>query len=205
VHPLLKNSPMLTVPPLETPCLLVRPFTLDDLVAIHQILDVELGDAEFETEGAQTLKERRDWLEWAVRNYEALARLYQPPYGDRAVVLKETGRLIGAVGFVPCLGPFGQLPYFRAESGESRRFTTEFGLYYAFSPIFHRQGYATEAAQTMADYAFTQLNLKRVVATTAYENAASIGVMRKLGMRIEKNPHPDPPWFQVVGVLENPG
>jgi hypothetical protein len=22
-------------------------------------------------------------------------------------------------------------------------------------------------------------------------------------MRIEKNPYPDPPWLQVVGVLEN--
>jgi len=27
--------------------------------------------------------------------------------------------------------------------------------------------------------------------------------MRKVGMRIEKNPFPDPPWLQVVGILEN--
>ena len=30
-------------------------------------------------------------------------------------------------------------------------------------------------------------------------------VNRKLGMRIEHNLYPDPTWFQVVGILENPG
>jgi hypothetical protein len=31
-----------------------------------------------------------------------------------------------------------------------------------------------------------------------------MGVMRKLGMRIERNPFPDPPWLQVVGFIEQP-
>ena len=53
------------------------------------------------------------------------------------------------------------------------------------------------------DYAFGQLNLRRIVATTTYDNAASMGVMRKLGMRIEKNPYEEPRWFQVVGILEH--
>ena len=55
----------------------------------------------------------------------------------------------------------------------------------------------------MIDYAFNALTLKRIVATTTYDNAASMGVMRKLGMRVERNPRSDPPWFQVVGILEN--
>jgi hypothetical protein len=55
----------------------------------------------------------------------------------------------------------------------------------------------------MIDYAFQQLRLKRIVATTTYDNAASMGVMQKVGMRIARNPYPDPPWLQVVGVLEN--
>ena len=57
----------------------------------------------------------------------------------------------------------------------------------------------------MVEYAFVQMQVKRVVATTTYENAASVGVMRKLGMRVERNPFPDPPWLQFVGLLENPG
>ncbi len=51
---------------------------------------------------------------------------------------------------------------------------------------------------------FQHLNLKRVIATTDYYNQASIGVMHKLGMRIERNPLPEPRWMQVVGVIENP-
>jgi predicted acetyltransferase len=70
-------------------------------------------------------------------------------------------------------------------------------------PPFRGQGYATEAAQALVDYAFQYLQLKRIVATTTYENAASMGVMRKIGMRIVKNPYSEPPWLQIVGVLEN--
>jgi len=29
--------------------------------------------------------------------------------------------------------------------------------------------------------------------------------MRRLGMRIETNPYPEPEWFQVVGVIDHPG
>ena len=55
----------------------------------------------------------------------------------------------------------------------------------------------------MITYAFQHLNLKRVVATTEYANPGSIGVMRRLGMTIERNPFPEPPWLQVVGVLND--
>jgi len=41
----------------------------------------------------------------------------------------------------------------------------------------------------------------RLIATTTFDNVASIGVMRKLGMRIESNPRPEPAWLQIVGVL----
>jgi RimJ/RimL family protein N-acetyltransferase len=144
-------------------------------------------------------------LQWTILSYEELAKLNQPPYGDRAVVLKQTQQVIGACGFVPSFGPFGQLPTLHsAGQDEGIHFNSpEFGLFYALSPTHQRQGYATEAAKALINYAFNQLDLQRIVATTTHENAASIGVMRNVGMRIEKNPYPDPPWFQVVGILEN--
>jgi RimJ/RimL family protein N-acetyltransferase len=46
--------------------------------------------------------------------------------------------------------------------------------------------------------------LATVIATTRYDNLASQRVMERLGMRVERNPHPEPPWFQVVGTLDNP-
>jgi [ribosomal protein S5]-alanine N-acetyltransferase len=188
------------MPVLETERLVIRPFRLDDLDDIYRILDIELADVDMGSEKALTRSARAAWLEWSVRNYRQLSALFQPPYGDRAVALKADATLIGAVGFVPSFGPFGQLP---SLGGKLSRNTAEFGLYYAISPAFQRQGYASEAIQAMVDYAFTALNLERIVATTQYDNAASKGVMRKLRMRIEGNPYPDPPWFQVAGILEN--
>lgn len=45
------------------------------------------------------------------------------------------------------------------------------------------KGYATEAARAVLEYALTQLGARRVVALCLPENAASIRVMEKLGMR----------------------
>ena len=192
-------------PLLETERLIIRPFSMDDLDAVYQLLDVDLSTADFGSEGVMTREERQRWLQWTIWSYEALDRLNQPPYGDRAVVLKQAGHIIGACGYVPCFAPFGQLPAFRSANDDTAAHldSPEFGLFYAFAPAHQRQGYATEATRALIEFAFTQLNLRRIVATTTYDNAASMAVMRKVGMQIEKNPYPDPFWFQVVGFLEN--
>src|SRR5260221_3641866 len=193
------------MPTLETTRLIIRPFIMDDLTDAHRLFDVELNTEDLRTDKMETIKERAEWLQWSVLNSIQLAKLYQPPYGDRAIVLKEMGQLIGSVGYVPCLMSFEQMPNFSYydASGKTGRATTEFGLFYAISPPHQRQGYASEAAQAMVDYAFRHLGLKRIIATTGYDNHGSMGVMRKLGMWIEKNPLGEPPWLQVVGVVEN--
>lgn len=197
---------MTDMPVLDTNRLVIRPFCMADADAVYRLLDVELGDANYGSEKMGSKEERTEWLRWSVLNYRQLALLYQPPYGDRAVVRKSDGELIGACGFVPCLMPFEQLRGFAPELLDADRFATpEFGLFYAIAPAQRHLGYATEAAQALVDFAFQFLRLKRVVAATHYENAASQGVMRKLGMRIERNPRPGPPWLQVVGCLDNPG
>lgn len=196
---------MLNMPVLETVRLHIRPFIMEDLPDAHRLLDIELNDADLRTEKIETLEERAEWLQWTTLNYTQLEKLFQPPYGDRAIILKSSGQLIGSCGFVPCLKPFEQMPNFASidASQNSGRYSTEFGLFYAISPPHQRNGYASEAAQALVNYAFDHLHLKRVVATTTYENIGSIGVMRKLGMLIDKNPFGEPPWLQVVGVLEN--
>ena len=196
---------MLPMPTLETERLLIRPFAEDDLGAIHQLLDLDLREADFGSEGPQTLNARRQWLHWTILSYAELAKLYQPPYGDRAIILKQDNRLIGACGFVPCLAPFGQLLGFPStnDRAATHAYSTEFGLFYAVAPAAQRRGYATEASKVLIAYAFDELKLQRIVATTTHANSASIGVMQKVGMRITKNPSLDPPWLQVVGFLEN--
>ena len=192
------------VPPLLTDRLVIRPLVMDDLEAIHRILDVELAAAETGAEGPKSRRERETWLRWTTLAYDQLALLHQPPYGERAIALRETAELIGACGYVPCLDAFGQIPALRrGAAAEPGLTSTELGLYWAISPAHQRRGYATEAARALIDYAFGELGLARIVATTSYDNVASIGVMRAVGMRITRNPLPTPPWLQVVGVLNH--
>ena len=77
-------------------------------------------------------------------------------------------------------------------------------MYWALNPAARGKGYATEAARALIEWAFTNLELARIVATTEDENVASQAVMRRLGMRVERNPDPEPAWFQVVGWTDAP-
>jgi RimJ/RimL family protein N-acetyltransferase len=188
------------VPLLATERLLVREFVSADLDAVHTLLDTEII-----LEAPVTREERQAWLTWTELGYRQLARLNQPPYGERAIVLKEDGRVIGACGYVPVLNALGQIPSLH-DGGPERPglLSAAVGLYYVVSPAYRGQGYATEAVRALIDHAFVHMALGRIVATTTFDNAASIAVMRRLGMRIEQNPRTTPPWLQVVGVLEHP-
>jgi RimJ/RimL family protein N-acetyltransferase len=47
------------------------------------------------------------------------------------------------------------------------------------------KGFVTEAASRVCDYAFTNLNLHRIVAITDCRNHASVAVLERLGFRRE--------------------
>jgi len=193
------------VPVLTTDRLVIRPLVTDDLGAVERLY-ADIAQSEAGSDWAMTRAQVQRWLEWTALSYGELARLHQPPYGDRAISLRESDQLIGICGFVPCLDAFGQLPSFAGRSSRTgeRLNSTAFGLYWAVAPSQQRRGYATEAGRALIDHAFSQLRLDRIVAATTYKNVASIGVMQKLGMQIDRNPYPDPPWLQAVGVLLHP-
>ena len=181
---------------LETPRLLIRPFTFpDDLPAFAALVQAAFN-------GPPGTDPYRDQLAFNALADPVKASLRQPPYGDRAVVLRSTGGLVGVTGFVACLAPFGQLPSLGRT--ENARFTPEVGLLWAIHPDHQHHGYATEAARALIDYAFTELRLARIVATTEHTNIPSQAVMRRLGMTVERNPFPTPEWFQTVGLLAAP-
>ena len=184
----------LRIPTLETDHLVIREYVLDDLDNRHQLLAEAFGDN-------GSLDATFSWLDWTIRNYGELATLYQPPYGDRAVVLKSSGEAIGSVGLTPSVVPWNLL-----ENGETDPIYTspEFGLFYGILPTYWGNGYAREAIQPIIDYTFASLNAKRIVATTEHDNANSQRVMEKLGMRLLKNTTGQHEWCQVVGVLNNP-
>jgi RimJ/RimL family protein N-acetyltransferase len=187
------------MPTLETERLILRPLVMDDLPAVHQLLDHEAWQT------GKSLAEREHWLRWTVMNYIELANLYQPPYGERAVVSKSTGELVGAVGLVQSFGPYRLLPSFGGHTNdpEARQNEPAMGLFWATRTAHQKKGYASEAARALIRFTFGEMNLRRIVATTEYDNYASQAVMRKLGMSVERNPFDEPEWFQVVGVLYN--
>ena len=192
---------MREIPILESERLRIRPFLPADLPHLFAIKQ-SIGWVDAEKTAEQQLLAEADYLDWSVRNERQLAQLDQPPYGDRAVVLKDSGQLIGSVGLVPCVDVYGQLPGLGGQANALA--TAEVGLLWLIARAHQGQGYASEAAQTLIDYAFGAMRLQRLIATTEYDNLASQAVMRKLGMTIEHNPFPDPPWLQVVAILHNP-
>lgn len=189
------------LPLLSTDRLQIRPLTLEDLLPCHQLY-IDIGWNDTELSEKENLQKRKQWIEWSILNYQQLELLQQPPYGDRAIVLKESNTFVGLIGLVPLVAPFNQLSYYGKQ--KNALFTAEVGLFWAINPSYQNQGYATEAAQVVVNYAFTRLRLKRILAGTQYDNSASIAVMQKLNMRIEENPFTDPEWFQITGILNNP-
>jgi RimJ/RimL family protein N-acetyltransferase len=187
------------MPILRTERLVIRPLEPADLDACHRLYsDIAWYDAA--RSNAENRERKRSWIAWSAASQRELPRLHQPPLVDNAVVDGRSGAFVGLAGLVTTLEPFGVLPSFGGDPLAMN--TLEVGLFWAISPSRHREGLATEAAGALVAFGFGELGLARIVATTEHANAASIGVMRRLGMTVERNPHPMPVHFQTVGRLD---
>jgi ribosomal-protein-alanine N-acetyltransferase len=152
----------------HTEHLLVRHITDEDVAAMHAVY----GDAEamrwvddgqpLDREGCQR------WIEVTKENYATRG------YGMAALVLKQSGSVVGFCGIVH---PGGQL---------------EPEIKYALLQEYWGQGLATEAVEGMLAHAARHLGLQKVIATTAPENEASHRVLLKVGMsHLETTPQED--------------
>lgn len=86
-----------------------------------------------------------------------------------AITLKSTGHLIGNCGV-------------RRDSPEAQ----EGDMGYELDPRHWGRGYATEAARTMLNFGFSNLNLRRISAWCVADNVGSANVLKKIGMRLER-------------------
>jgi RimJ/RimL family protein N-acetyltransferase len=190
---------------LETARLLIRPFTLLDLEAAHQVLDIDL-----EWSGpAFSLDQRRERL----RLYSGLAQWDDTGrlYGFRAITLKSTQTLIGLCGFHPdlwssdwksALWPLlfpGDAAIANVEAA-----SLELGVGYGLAHAARGQGYATEAVAALLSHALDELQIQRVFSITDRANTASVQVMRRVGMRTARHPEALVTYPGVVGVIERP-
>jgi RimJ/RimL family protein N-acetyltransferase len=85
-----------------------------------------------------------------------------------AIVLPKNNKVIGNVGI---------------RKRDVKTYTAEMG--YELDPREWNNGYATEAATAMLQFAFEQLRLHRVMARVNANNGNSIRLLEKLGMRQE--------------------
>jgi RimJ/RimL family protein N-acetyltransferase len=150
--------------PLETERLLLRPYADDDLEAVHDI-ERRDGTARYlyneprSLDASRALLERRTAMTSIDDDHDGLGL---------AVVLKESGNLIGHVTL-------------ERVSREHR----QGAIGYVLHPDHHGHGYATEAAALMLQLGFEDLGLHRIVGRLDARNAASAGVLERLGMRRE--------------------
>ena len=86
-----------------------------------------------------------------------------------AVVLKQTEKMIGHL-YLARVQPKSFLTW---------------KLGYIFNPVFHRNGYASEAAKTLTEHAFEHQNIHRIMARCSVENVASWRLLERIGFTRE--------------------
>ncbi len=145
--------------PLETKRLVLRPMVAGDL---HGLLGI-FGDPAVMAAFDETPFDREQVSRWLERNLE---HQREHGFGLLAVCLKVDGRLIGDCGLE-----------LMEVDGEQ---VAELG--YDLRSDCWNQGYATEAACAVRDYAFTTLRLPRLVSLIRPGNAASARVAEKTGL-----------------------
>ncbi len=142
---------------LDTPRLIVRDYSENDLDDVAEIL---ADPAVFWwVKEPFTREKARLWLD------EEMSFAARDGTGRRAVVLRDSGKVIGGAGLV----------WRDLESGR------EVELGYHLHHDYWGQGYATEAAGACLEQA-RSLGLRRIVSLIYTENPRSEAVARRLGM-----------------------
>lgn len=95
------------------------------------------------------------------------------------MTLKNSGALIGSVG-LRCRPLIGHLIQFGPAA-----ISSDADIGYELDPAWWGRGYATEAAQALVGFGIDQLGLHRIWAWCIADNAASVAVLKRVGMKFE--------------------
>jgi RimJ/RimL family protein N-acetyltransferase len=158
-----------TEPPIETPRLVLRPWSEDDLGGLRELtrrtsVMRHIG-ARVALTGEQTEQEHA----------AKLAHWDQYGFGARAAICRDTDEWIG----------YAVLQHPRPDVVELQSSEVEIG--WLLLPSAWGQGYATEAAGALLEEGFRRLELDRIVARYQPANTPSGRIMEKLGMNFERD------------------
>ncbi len=143
---------------IESTRLFLRKMSQSDFNALCKILQDE--EVMYAYEGAFSDKEVQEWLDRQIMRYKT------DGFGLYAVILKESGEMIGQCGLT-----------FQDFNGNQ---VLEVG--YLFQKAYWHKGYATEAARACKEYAFTVLDADEVYSIIRDTNIPSQKVAERNGM-----------------------
>ncbi len=149
------------MPVLTTTRLTLRPWTMDDLAAVHAYASV-LENVFYMPWGPNTEAETIAFLEKAI----ALSRGNPACTDNLAVVLRVSDRVIGGCGLSVAADMTGSLGWILHRD-------------------YWRQGLGSELAAELIRHGFEDLRLHRIWASCHGDNVASYRVMERNGMRRE--------------------
>ena len=150
------------LPVVETERLILRKMRMSDAPDVYRYAKDREVARHVLWEAHQSLWETRGYIRYLLSQY----RSGEP--GSWGIVLKETGRVVGTIGYM---------------SYSADNATVEIG--YSLSREHWGQGLMTEALTAVIDETFRVLKLHRIEAMHFTDNPASGRVMEKCGMRHE--------------------
>jgi RimJ/RimL family protein N-acetyltransferase len=169
--------------PVRTDRLTIRPVAPDDLRRLYEI---------------RALPGVSQWLTQAPTTYdEYLARNDTEAKRGQTLVMEHGGVVIGDL-YLAVEAPWSQLEAAPRAQG------TLGVIGWCVDPAYAGRGLATEGAAAALRICFEDLDLRRVVAGAFADNAASLRVMEKIGMRqesygVRESLHRELGWLDGVG------
>lgn len=150
------------LPVLETKRLILRKIELNDAEDVYRYAKEPLVAKHLTWEAHRSVED-------SIRYIRAAAeKIDQEKAGDWGIQLKETGKIIGSIGYV-----------------EVNRKNSSAVIGYALSRDYWGQGIMTEALQRVLRHGLEEMRLIRIEGMHDIENEASGQVMQKAGMQYE--------------------
>jgi RimJ/RimL family protein N-acetyltransferase len=146
---------------IETERLVLRPYVPEDWERAHIYASIP-EFSQFDVWGPNEIEDTKRYISECIANI----RMQPIERCELAVVLKASNLMIGGCSLKRSAEP-----------------PDEAGIGYAINPEYQRNGYATEVALALIQFAFEQLALTRVYAQCDTRNAPSRRVMEKAGMK----------------------
>jgi len=152
------------MPAIETRRLNFRKFTPSDVVNLQKIFADPVAMKFYPSTKSEA--ETLEWIDWNIQSYQ------ENGFGLWALIDKGSGEFVGQAGLILQQNVDG---------------ADETEIAYLLERKYWGNGFATEAASSCRDLAFSRFDCERVISLIDPKNFPSIRVAGRIGMVLEKN------------------